>query len=86
MLEELKAEMAVIKGMVSTVMRRLATVSADGDSHNLLEDIAFPLTDTRALEVLERKLSDTDTNKSVVSIFPSFDPCELNPLEFGIYP
>ena len=84
MLEELKAEMAVIKGMVSTVMRRLATVSADGDSHNLPEDIAFPLTDTRALEVFERKLSDSDTNKSVVSIFPSFDPCELNRLEFGI--
>ena len=62
--------MKTLKGMISSMMRRQAT---DAEETRVLpEDIVFPITRIVDLHQLERKLSDVDTFKSVVSTCVSF--------------
>ena len=62
--------MKTLKGMISSMMRRQAT---DAEETRVLpEDIVFPITRIVDLQQLERKLSDVDTFKSVVSTCVSF--------------
>ena len=65
-LEELRSDVKTLKGMVSNVIRRQA-IDAE-DTRVLPEDVVFPITRIVDLQQLERKLSDVDTFKSVVSI------------------
>ena len=66
-LEKIQAEMLCIKTMLSTVIRRQASERDEENERALPEDIVFPLATVDDMKALERKLTDVDTTKSVVS-------------------